>query len=362
MLKNIKYVLLITLPTLIALSFLLELFFRFVIPASNPPRGYFDEETLIYRFMLGPSDGLFTIGALAQQRGRWHINNHGWNNPVDYYPEKSRPRVAVIGDSYIEAFQVDSDKSYPALINSATEEYDVYSFGISGAPLSQYLHMTRYVNRAFDPDVLVINLILNDFAESIYDGTAPHWLKLKVSGDSVMEVQPRKNPAFIQYSKTKQILRHSALVRYLFFNLQMPGLMMRLSARNDSIAENTDISLVQSRRNEIGTATRYVINQIKAESPGRRIIYVIDAPKQSIYAGKIPSEQVRYIYSAVESGATESGSEFLNLWPAMQEEFQTNGKKFNSEYDGHWDEYGHAFVAHQVLPILIQNAASGMAR
>jgi hypothetical protein len=73
-----------------------------------------------------------------------------------------------------------------------------------------------------------------------------------------------------------------------------------------------------------------------------------------------PSEEILYIYDVVESGAAETEAELLNLWPLMQEEFAKNGKKFNSEYDGHWDAYGHGFVADQLLPLLDRNSTASL--
>lgn len=308
--------------------------------------------------MVGQDEGLFTIGPLAQQRGRWHINNAGWNNPADYESAGQKPKVAVIGDSYIAALQVDIEKSYPALVNAVMEDVDVYSFGVSGAPLSHYLHMSRYVARVFDPETLIINLILNDFAESIYPGTGPHWLTLRVKDSGLEEVQPRRNPAFTQYSRTKQVLRHSALVRYAMFNLQLKSLLLQLKSKSNNYEDNTDLGQIQRRRDDISLATLYVMNQIRLENPDRRIIYVIDGPKQSMYAGTAPSEEIRFIYEVVEEGAMETGAELLNLWPFMQEQFEKDGIKFNSEYDGHWDEHGHAFVADKVLQLLTRDPTS----
>jgi hypothetical protein len=36
-----------------------------------------------------------------------------------------------------------------------------------GVPLSQYLQMARYVRIHFNPDIFVINVVHNDFAESL---------------------------------------------------------------------------------------------------------------------------------------------------------------------------------------------------
>jgi len=356
--RTLKNIIFLTIPTLIVLAVILEIFFRIGIPACNRPRTFFDEETLVYRFMVGEDEGLFTIGPLARQRGRWHINNAGWNNPTDYEAVGGKSKVAVIGDSYIEAFQVDIEKSYPALVNAALEDIDVYSFGVSGAPLSQHLHMSRHVARVFDPETLIISLTMNDFPESIYPGTGPHWLTLRVRESGLEEVQPRRNPAFTQYSRTKQILRHSALARYAMFNLDLKRRLLLLLSKNNNFEDNVDLDKIQRRRDEIGSATQYVMNQIRLENPDRRIIYVINGPMTSIYAGTSPSEEIRFIYEIAQESAKKADAEFLNLWPLMQERFDRDGIKFNSEYDTHWNEYGHAFVAEKVLQLLNKNPAS----
>jgi hypothetical protein len=43
---------------------------------------------------------------------------------------------------------------------------EVLRFGMDGAPLSQYLHLLRREVRAFKPDVVLVQLIHNDFDES----------------------------------------------------------------------------------------------------------------------------------------------------------------------------------------------------
>ena len=150
----------ITLPTLVVLFLLLEVVFRFVIPASNPPLGYFDDDTLMMRLDPASPEGLNTIGAFARQPAKWRVNSYGWNSPIDYAEARTpgKKRIAVIGDSYIEALQVDIDQSYPALLHQRLAgSAEVFAFGRSGASLSQYLHMSRYAAKTFDPDVLVLN-------------------------------------------------------------------------------------------------------------------------------------------------------------------------------------------------------------
>ncbi|HEY9182375.1 MAG TPA: SGNH/GDSL hydrolase family protein, partial [Gammaproteobacteria bacterium] len=169
--EALKNLAMVSVPSLALVLLVLEVVFRTAIPAAARPQAFFDATTSIWKLDRSvQAEGLATIGKLAQQRARWRINNEGWNSPIDYATEKSRSRVAVIGDSYVEALQVDIERSYPNLLASELgSAWEVYAFGVSGAPLSQYLHMARYVVARFSPDVLVLNLVHNDFTESYAD-------------------------------------------------------------------------------------------------------------------------------------------------------------------------------------------------
>ena len=158
----------ITIPTLVLVVAILEAIFWTIVPASRPPQACFDRASNIYKFCPGQGSGVATRGKLARSASTWRINNEGWNSPIDYQSKSERRRIAVIGDSYIEALNVDIAESYPFLLSTALGvDYEVYSFGISGAPLSQYLNLSRYVVSEFDPDVLIFNVVHNDFEESI---------------------------------------------------------------------------------------------------------------------------------------------------------------------------------------------------
>jgi len=168
--KTFKNILFVTLPTILIVLILLEVFFRTVIPAANPPKYFFNEEEKIYCFSNKKKKGVYTIGRFADIRAKWSINNMHWNYPIGYYPVDEKKLITVIGDSYIAVLEVDADENYPYLLRERLKtDYEVYAFGIPGAPLSQYLHMSRYVNKHFDPDILIINLVHNDFDQSIYE-------------------------------------------------------------------------------------------------------------------------------------------------------------------------------------------------
>ena len=122
--RAIRNILLVTVPTFLGLILVLEVIFRTAIPACRLPAACFDEKAGLFKYCPGAGEGLATFGPFAEQRGRWRINGHGGNSAIDYEERKTRPRIAVIGDSYVEAFQVDADRNYPALMRAALADID----------------------------------------------------------------------------------------------------------------------------------------------------------------------------------------------------------------------------------------------
>jgi hypothetical protein len=353
MIRFLKNIVVVTVPALILLVVFLEIFFRVGIPATSFPPACFDDVEGIFRFCSGGGEGRATFGKFARQRGRWRVNNFGWNSPVDYEAEKTRPRVAVIGDSFIEAFQVDNDKSYPSLLRSAVgDRYDVYSIGISGAALSEYLNMSRYANRHFDPDVFVFNVVSNDFLESIHEFNAHdiHMMMLSVGDSSITEVAPRADHSMSQFNWKRRWIRKSAIVRYLVFNLKLQQTLALMFSPKD-FSDNIVIDPAVRQAEPIRRAVDYILGKLEEENPGKRIVFVRGAPQQDIYKGTLDESPVLFLSDILCDACEAYGFEFIDLAGPMRADWEANHTKFNSQYDGHWNEYGHRFVCDQLLTL-----------
>ncbi len=355
---HLKNIVLLSIPTLIVLILILEIFFRAVIPASHLPRWYYDSEESLVKFDPIEKEGLYTIGKFAQQRGKWKVNNNGWISEIDYKKEKNKLRIAVIGDSFIEALQVDVDKSYPSLLRREIGgNYEVYSFGISGAPLSQYLHMSRYVKKHFNPDIFIFNIVHNDFDESIFgvDPDDEYWLTFDISNQHIREVNPKPDYSFVQYNKytlRNLVLRNSALLRYLYINLNISQWLATLFTDGREYAANIDVINIQGRLNDITKATRYAVEQIKTENPDKRVIFVMDAPRITLYEGKQPNKTIISLYRIFNEIVTENELEYLDLTEPMKKDYELHKIRFDTQYDMHWNEYGHRFVCSQLTHLL----------
>jgi hypothetical protein len=96
-------------------------------------------------------------------------NRFGW-----HYPEfdlKATNRVAVIGDSFVEACEVGRSQNEAAvlqqLLRAQSREWAVFALGLRGASPSYYLDMLDYATRHLAPqEVIVLIYLGNDIGES----------------------------------------------------------------------------------------------------------------------------------------------------------------------------------------------------
>jgi len=347
----LKNILLVTFPSLLIMFIILELTFIFIIPAAQFPYYYYEPNDHILRFSTTDQrEGVYTIGSMAQQRAMWRINNAGWNSAIDFVETKRKPRIAIIGDSYVEALQVNVEESIAGSLSrllsyGAETEVDVYAFGISGAPLSQYLQMTRYVRIHFNPDILVINVVHNDFAESLCSVKRQvGMLCLQDDGDSIQEasiVPYQPNPVL-------RLIRQSALLRYVVVNLQLPGQFQLPFPGKKSKREhnaNIDVQDVKSSESRIRKATDYVLRTLKRENGKVPVVFMIDAPRKDIYAGTLDTSNVRWLNELLKEKSAQFGFNFIDLTNEFVKVFEVEHVHLESKYDWHWNERGHLAAA-----------------
>jgi hypothetical protein len=232
------------------------------------------------------------------------------------------------------------------------DRYDVYSYGISGASLSEYLNISRYVNRYFDPDIAIFNIRYNDFVESVFELNRgdTHMLMISITDSSVTETEPRPNYSFSQFSLKRRILRKSAIVRYLVVNLKVQQAIRDMFSKRE-YSGNIEIASAEHARDPIKIAATYVFERLKEENRGKRVIIVMAAPRQDIYAGTVGRSRLLFLNDLIAELAVANGFEILDLTEPMMKDYEANQIPFNSPWDAHWDEYAHEFVCRQVLAL-----------
>lgn len=366
MITLIKNILLVTLPTLLILFLLLEISSRLFFPGALYPIREYDKENLITKSNSEIREsGLWTAGYLSQAKAKWRINNEGWNSPIDYnyLSIQGIKRIAVIGDSYIEAFQVDCGKSYPFILNELLgKKYEVYSFGASGSPLSQYLHVSRYIEKIYNPDLYIINVVHNDFEESIFGWNpqnTPYSLfnTIEIDHDTlVKEVLPlypdsriHEREPFLFY-----FWDNSSFLRYLVTNIEIQSAFHKKDI-TENFEMNANLVALNSKREQIYLVTNYILRRFSEEFISKRVIFVMDAPRDHIYNNNVESSKVVFLNHMMDKLCDKWQLEFIDLTPLINEDYHKYNIRFESKWDNHWDEYGHRFVA-KVLYKYLKNS------
>ena len=267
-----------------------EVGFRTVVPAAQLPYQVQDTEDMVLRLAPSPTaSGYYSIGRLARQRLRWQVNQAGWNSTVEYRPAaaRSRPCIAVIGNSFVEGFHTDVDSGLTAtLARELHSQYDVYNFGKSAVVASQMVHVAHYVQHHFAPEVYVFVLNHASLRESVvnFGGVAYNQLFRWTDGDLV-DVPPEQ----YQPNPLRLIRAHSALGRYLYNNAG--GIHGFRTVRQEATQRNSAEAEARARAEQpvLELVAQRVVSDIRADHPDALVLFVLDGDREGMYDLRRPA-------------------------------------------------------------------------
>ncbi|MBF0292870.1 MAG: hypothetical protein HQK86_12020 [Nitrospinae bacterium] len=288
---------------------------------------------------------------------RGHINNYGYVNDHDYLPDVKTPLLAVIGDSYIDALMTPfAETVHGRLWDCFNPDYRVYSFSVSGSPLSQYLAYTRYVAETFAPKVVAVLVVGNDFDESVLrykNGPGFHYFKEQPDGGLAftrVDFDPIE-----QYGYLPGFIGDSALLRYFALNLQASILLNRKYFRwrqtSQPFVGNTSASADSERVELSKKAVNYFLEQMpgSARLEARNIVFIVDGLRDLIYEkGKLEEFAGAYFPVMREyfiQQAKARGFTVVDMQPVFVEHYKKHGQRFEYKTDGHWNGLAHGLAA-----------------
>lgn len=358
---------------------LAEITLRF-LPVSTSLFGQpVNETSPVFRFMpdrdyLWSKDWNFSI----VNGGR--VNSSGFVNDREYEADTTSPLLAVIGDSYVEATMVPYAETIQGRLAAKIKRHGrVYSFAASAAPLSQYLVWARHARETYRPDAMVFLVVGNDFDESLlayrqwpgfhhYSEDSGGMLKL-------IRIDYEPNP-------WRTLAQHSALVRYLLFNLQVMPSLVRIKStlgehwkRLTSAESNHDAGgdgnvtvrkgdgtvkgrqylgnvprVVKAKR--VADAKRAVdaffrdLPEMAGLAPAR-ILFLLDGVR---YSSVVHDPEDYFInmrrYFMARAGALGYGA--IDMDHHFLPEHETNGTRFEFPTDGHWNAAAHGLAAQAI--------------
>jgi hypothetical protein len=269
---------------------LVEVAFRLFVPVTDVPLHFWDP-------VLGPrklpnQSGRWLVGSYVA--GSYNFNAQGWNHKDDYglaKPSGTR-RVCVVGDSYVEALQVDVEETLFAVaerrMSRADNPVQWYAFGISGWGTANGFEVIRHYVLDHQPDVVILLFVQNDpFDSSPYLlPMAPHEVRYWLDVNGELKRQPLLPWKPVWW---RRLGSRSALVRY--FSLQQrllkrfgprrhntPGWLayreQMANAGNDFVEGLEDLSVAQ-RQEKTWRLIEKLLEAIRDECRHRGAIFTV---------------------------------------------------------------------------------------
>lgn len=344
-----------------------EIVFRFLPVASGFKGKFVTIQDPLLCFEPN-SEFTYSVGPLMLGSNVGKINNYGFVNDIDYENNVSSPLLAVIGDSYIEAFLVPFSETIHGRLSRLTTNR-VYSFGVSGSPLSQYLGYCRNIRDQFKPNGLIINVVGNDFDESLYEfKKAPgyHYFYSDLNGTLTNRLLPNQMQTHMlgiipRDSIFASLIRQSRLLQYFYKNAKILSIKRRIKEHlfeghtKIRYVGNTEINYSDSRLEKSKLVVDAFFRDLPLDSnlSPKDILFTVDGLRQSIYDDSLRKTSLESYFGVMRKYFIEQaqslGYGVVDLDNTFMTDYKISKKRFEPDYDGHWNSYAHGIVAEQVL-------------
>jgi len=300
----------------------------------------------------------------------FRINKNGWNSSLnDYWGESGSngKRICVVGDSYVESLQVKTSDNFSEVASRelGPEYSPALRFGISGSPLSHYIYMIENEVLQFDPDIVVVNLVHNDFYES--------WVPNGGTYDTSLARFLLDNDEAVFLSTPEQYRRdwtwwvkQSATFRYLWVRWKIrPQKLREFVLRGKREAEDeqkfvANIKVSSALDPRVRTGVDYAFNTLHLleKSKGVRIILILDSSSRGKRSRGHESERGSPIVEMEEMVLEKANFydlEIIDLAEVFYQDYKKNKIPFSFRHDGHWNSYAHRVVGAELARVVSSN-------
>jgi hypothetical protein len=347
-----------------------ELLFRLLLPFPLGTKHTYTSAPDVLYFHRPESSG-YEIAAMQDFRPS-HVRYNEFGFRGDSLAGVTRPIVVLMGDSFVEARQVDEKSSFPGLLSDQFNEYTFVNAGCSA-----YTTTTEYLllkNRVLDikPRKVILFFTFNDYADNFnYQGGYFRHPEI-FSGELPPELRPNLGESILPRSILEIMKVHSAIVanmaRWLSVKpkaeLAIPP--DRTLFQHTFKAVNTPTHKLDDEGRKVLEFTHRGLAEIAALAKQQGIefsVFIIPLPTQVSSREWSPGKAVYYGYkldefddsvvyqSRLKSFCTTAGIECIDLLPDFRAA-SSSGSVLFLPYDGHWTEEGHRVVARAVARYL----------
>ena len=300
--------------------------------------------------------GLTSVDA-SEGQGRFTINSYGfrdreWRLKADKY------RIAVLGDSFTEALQVDLDEAFPRIVEQKLPTVETMDFGIRSQGTIQELLTYRHYARRFHPQMAVLAFFPgNDLTDNL-QLTRPRWrmpVWADITGDHLVFHKSRRQILMRLGRPVLDIALYRSALGQALYNLRL----RRVAGehKNEIAAAGlwdgafSDPKTDDARK--IWRLTEAAILTLRDEvaADGAKFLVMIvtqdvqvDAPQRADFQKKHPDLDVDFAEKYLAAFCGKNGIPSLRLSEPFLKYNEATGKAlhgFGENRGGHWNAEGH---------------------
>ena len=333
--------------------------------------------------------------SLEQHQGQsWvEINSDGWRGPEAALAHGDAFRIALLGDSFIEAFEVPYEKTVGEVIERRLSALraapvEVLNFGHGGYGTTQELLTLQHEVWKYSPDLILLAITTgNDISDNYRPLKRTDFVPYHVfQGDRLVldtsflasadhrrrSLWTRTLLGVVQHSRLAQLVNRVRRVRRM-------DLQKRRNAAGDSGAEiglGDEVHLPPATRNweEAWRVTEGVLRLMRDECRSKHTPFAVVTLTRGIQVTPLREEKEKFLKRLgakdvyyperrlAEFGKRE-GVPVLNLAPSMAEQAVQRQVYFHAEKGilgiGHWNEAGHEAAGELIAPWLAGQLTTG---
>jgi len=276
-------------------------------------------------------------------------------------------RIAVIGDSYVEAFQVESDKTFLALTEKALNnrhnlKVELMNFGVSGVTQTEELMILQDDVLRFNPDMVILFFCPGNDIDDISPKTASRprpFFYINQHGELSLDTSFSQTLSYKIKSFINPIKQHSALISLLAERYNVYQQSNRKITWEDKKTIMGALTLATAKPSPL-FLENYRLNKLLikrmaeiCKDKGIRFLLVVEDINPKIHKtlkSIDPTYNPDFFEDDMRAFADSIGIEFLGLERAFREVYEKEGK---SLHWGHWNYEGHELVAELLTKKLI---------
>lgn len=287
-------------------------------------------------------EGIFEM---AQFRTSLHINQKGLRGREYPYERTSDAgRILVLGDSFAWGYGVEESERFSELLANSMDA-EVINAGVSGYSTDQELLWFRNEGVKYDPDLVILVLAGNDIGDNYRNIVYTIYYKPRfvLEGD-LLTLEGYPVPKASSRARTIYFLsQRSALAHFLvqrYFDL----LSIYNDSRANAVKDGSQFSESDSTRAPF-KVTIALLDEMRKLAESKRVKFMIVATDAWWNSPSVGTYE-EFIDTLKANG-------FLVLDVESMAGFDAEAMKIPD--DGHWNRFGHAFVARRIQDFIEDN-------